>query len=120
MGSDKTQGEKENNRIITKKISIGNMKYVDNNGKSKKKWLKAGAKKKSSFYIDCLEWFITLIIMNFCYQMSNITTSYMMYLFYIFVGNFIVGRTLYVRNMRLPDSYVHPVGQYIKVTLIDR
>jgi hypothetical protein len=102
--------EKENNRIITKNISVSNIKYVDKNGKSKKRSLKAAIKKKDSSFIDYLEWIITLIIMNFCYYMSNITTSYMMYLFYVFMGNLIVGRTLYVRNMRLPDAYAHLEG----------
>ena len=81
------------------------------NGGKQKKRLKAATAKKSSYYSDTLEWLITLMIMNYCYYMSiNELTSYMMSFIYLIIANFVVARTLFLRNLRVPDSHINAIA----------
>ena len=77
-------------------------------GGKQKKRLKAAVTLKSSYYSDLLEWLITLIIMNYCYYISiKESTTFSMAIFCIFIANFVVARTLFLRNLRVPDSYLN-------------
>ena len=98
----------ENNTNIALKPLNRNVN-VTPNGKQKKR-LKAAVSPKSSYYSDLLEWLLTLTIMNYCYYISrNESTSYYMAIIYIFIANFVVARTLYLRSFRVPDSYLNSI-----------
>jgi hypothetical protein len=53
---------------------------------------------------------MTLFLMNFCYYLSLNTSSNWLYIFYIALGNFVVGRTLVLRNERISDSYFNMIS----------
>ena len=48
--------------------------------------------------------------MNYCYYISrNESTSSYMAIIYIFIANFVVARTLFLRSLRVPDSYLNSI-----------
>ena len=82
----------------------------DTVGSSKpKRRIKAAVASTSTGYTDSIEWTVTLAIMNVCmYNTAHTTSSYMFY-FYLLMMNIVVGRTLLLRNARVPDSVLNAV-----------
>jgi hypothetical protein len=80
---------------------------TSSNTKQKKR-IKASVAAVSFYYWDCLEWAMTLIIVNFCFYMSlQKECSQFMFCCYVALGNFVIGRTLFLRSGRVPDSYLN-------------
>jgi hypothetical protein len=92
--------------------AIANSKIISNtstntNTKQKKR-IKASVAAVSFYYWDCLEWAMTLVIVNFCFYLSlQKNCSFFMFCCYIALANFVIGRTLFLRSGRVPDSYLN-------------
>jgi hypothetical protein len=90
--------------------AITNMNSHSNtktNSKQKKR-IKASVAAVSFYYWDSLEWLMTLVIVNFCFYLSlQRNCSLFMFCCYVALGNFVIGRTLFLRSGRVPDSYLN-------------
>jgi hypothetical protein len=90
--------------------AITNMNSHSNtktNSKQKKR-IKASVAAVSFYYWDSLEWAMTLVIVNFCFYLSlQKNCSLFMFCCYVALGNFVIGRTLFLRSGRVPDSYLN-------------
>lgn len=48
--------------------------------------------------------------MNYCYYISRKeSTTFSMAILCVFIANFVVARTLFLRSLRVPDSYLNSV-----------
>lgn len=86
------------------KTNNSNTNSNSTGGKQKKR-IKAAVSNSTYYFWDAVEWTSTLVIMNFSFYMSvQPSTSFFMFCFYIAIGNIVVGRTLILRNERIPES----------------
>ena len=98
---------------------------VETVGSSKpKRRIKAAVASTSTGFTDSVEWTVTLTIMNVCmYNTAHTTSSYMFY-FYLVTMNLVVGRTLFLRNARVPDSVLNAVqpqsDSTVKTAVLER
>ena len=53
--------------------------------------------------------------MNFCYYMTYNSTSFSMIILYILIGNFVVARTLILRNLRIPDKHLNSIANSLAI-----
>ena len=106
---------KNKTEINIKHVTLKSGVTVGNNLGKQKKRLKAATAAISFYYIDSLEWLITLIIMNFCYYMTYNSTSFSMIILYILIGNFVVARTLILRNLRIPDKHLNSIANSLAI-----
>jgi hypothetical protein len=106
-------------------INIPAKSTVETVGSSKpKRRIKAAVASTSTGFTDSVEWTVTLAIMNVCmYNTAHTTSSYMFY-FYLVMMNLVVGRTLLLRNARVPDSVLNAVqpqtDSTVRTTVLER
>ena len=89
-----------------------------------KRRIKAAVASNSTGFADTIEWTVTLAIMNVCmYNTVHTTSSYMFY-FYLLMMNLVVGRTLVLRNARVPESVLNAAPTQgditVKTTVLER
>ena len=125
LGSNRSQGASTENLIAKENMALNlnltsskpyqqYVKEINNtavpaptNTKQKKR-IKASVAAVSFYYWDCLEWVMTLFIVNFSFYMSlQKDTSLFMFCCYVALGNFVIGRTLFLRSGRVPDSHLN-------------
>ena len=97
----------------------------DTAGSSKpKRRIKAAVASTSTGFTDSIEWTVTLAIMNVCMYNTAHTTSSHMFYFYVVMMNLVVGRTLLLRNARVPDCALNAVPNQGdntgKITVLER
>ena len=89
-----------------------------------KRRIKAAVASNSTGFTDTIEWTVTIAIMNVCmYNTVHTTSSYMFY-FYLLMMNLVVGRTLVLRNARVPESVLNAAPTQgditVKTTVLER